>query len=569
MARPLWFRRQVLGGLLVVLGGVLLSLLEVVGRPTYDASTGLSYQPLVELAGLGLFWVASGGALLCVAAFLRKGPTILSLVGMVVGAVGVGAILDYWLYAQGTTVWAQWLARAFGNNGLAPTSNAFVPFAAGVALFGLELGTLCALERRRIAKASAPAGKAPAPAGPPTPPPSGAGPLAAEVVPPVPSPGLPPGWTRTTGEVRPGIRRPAIAATIALCVLTGTFALLPLNFSGYAPTCTFAGSHPTADLYVPSNGILYVADEAQNVVLVVNATTHAIESEIGVGCSPVALAYAPSTNTLFVANFYSGNITMIDTLTDKVVGSIGGLYYPSSLAFDPVNGEIYFTEPFGDFAGAIQGAPAAPSFSDFLYSLVGGEPYAVAFDPETQEVAVASAADCGDCSDPQTPEANSLLVGANSVGQPLATVPTGVGARAVAYDPIDRSYYVANAYSSDLTVVNDSTDQATGNISVGLFPSNLIVDPATGNIYVTDLESDPGCMFSGCTVSGFPPSGNVTVVDATTGSVIATVAVGGGPVCLAEDPTLGEVFVTNWGTGTISVVALSSETVVATLTLPS
>lgn len=76
---------------------------------------------------------------------------------------------------------------------------------------------------------------------------------------------------------------------------------------------------------------------------------------------------------------------------------------------------------------------------------------------------------------------------------------------------------------------------------VGSQPSNVTLDPATGQMYVTDF--------------GGPPAGNaVTIFDASNGTVVANVRAGDDPIASTYDPSDGFVYVMNYGlTANVSV----------------
>ena len=73
------------------------------------------------------------------------------------------------------------------------------------------------------------------------------------------------------------------------------------------------------------------------------------------------------------------------------------------------------------------------------------------------------------------------------------------------------------------------------------------MDPAAGTVYVTNSVAD-----------------TVSVIDAATGTVTATIPVGGNPDGVAVDPA-GTVYVTNNGDDTVSVIDAATRTVTATI----
>jgi len=80
----------------------------------------------------------------------------------------------------------------------------------------------------------------------------------------------------------------------------------------------------------------------------------------------------------------------------------------------------------------------------------------------------------------------------------------------------------------------------------GMEPWGIAYDPSNGYLYVTDWSS-----------------GTVSVINGTT--VIATIPVGTNPGGVAYDPSNGYIYVANYGSGTVSVINGANNTVIATI----
>jgi YVTN family beta-propeller protein len=74
---------------------------------------------------------------------------------------------------------------------------------------------------------------------------------------------------------------------------------------------------------------------------------------------------------------------------------------------------------------------------------------------------------------------------------------------------------------------------------VGIAPTAMAADPATGTVYVADGLDN----------------GAVSVIDAATNKVTTTVAVGAGPDAVAVDPATHAVYVANYADNTVSVIS--------------
>jgi YVTN family beta-propeller protein/parallel beta-helix repeat protein len=88
----------------------------------------------------------------------------------------------------------------------------------------------------------------------------------------------------------------------------------------------------------------------------------------------------------------------------------------------------------------------------------------------------------------------------------------------------------------------------TGTIPVGTNPFGIAYDSGKGEVFVTNYGSN-----------------TVSVISDSTNAVVATVSVGTEPFGVAYDSGKGEVFVTNYGSTSVSVISDSANTVVATV----
>jgi len=106
-----------------------------------------------------------------------------------------------------------------------------------------------------------------------------------------------------------------------------------------------------------------------------------------------------------------------------------------------------------------------------------------------------------------------------------------------------------NLLSWDATPVNVNGG-STNTVNVGPGPMNVVVDPTTNNIYVTNNGGD--------TLSVIQPQTPTTLA-------VTTVPVGFEPVGVAINPLNDEILVANSGSGTVSVLSGSNYQTLATI----
>jgi YVTN family beta-propeller protein len=268
-------------------------------------------------------------------------------------------------------------------------------------------------------------------------------------------------------------------------------------------------------------------------------TRFCVIANLTVGNGPTGLAYDSSTDRLYVANFNSNNVSIINTKTNTVAGSVSVGSLPWGARYDRVNNEIYVTN--NNLTG--QSTVSVISGSTVLATVPVGD--------GSQEMT-------------QTPNgyvyvSNTLTSNVSVINGSTNTVQATISGGGLdwpvgeAYDSQNGNIYVANyasGTSGTVTVIHGTS--ANGTIDhLGSDPQGVTYDPVNGYVYVTNEYS-----------------GNVSVINATSDSVIASVATGGLPWGITCDLKTGEVFVANVNTASQNqVTVISGTTVSSTFTL--
>ena len=227
---------------------------------------------------------------------------------------------------------------------------------------------------------------------------------------------------------------------------------------------------------------------------------------------------APSTR-LFIA--HGTEITVVNTKTLTVIGELPGTDGAHGIALDPATGIIY-----------------ADSSVKRL---------AISFNPKTFA--------------------------------PLASIPVVLDADGMTYDPASRQIFVTGGDGDAITPINPATDKPAADIALSGSPEFLSADGA-GSLYVNIVDKNelvrintatdtitarwplPTCTspkglaldpaahlaFSSCS------SGVMTVVNTSTGALIATLPIGKGTDSAAFDAVRHRAFSAN-GDGTLSVIS--------------
>ena len=271
---------------------------------------------------------------------------------------------------------------------------------------------------------------------------------------------------------------------------------------------------PGDDLYDPANGDVYAAasyyDSASAAtygdVAVINGGTGALVSTIeSSGFLPICLAYDPSNQVLYVGSIVDDQDVLIGyNAANTQVSFLPLPSLPQAIAYDSANGDLY------------------------VDALGSGPPEVIVVDPVTNTI--------------------------------VGTIPVGFeSGPAIAYDPANQEIFVSNVQFNlttfeeyDLSVVNTTTNQIVANISFGGTPGapgSSVYDPANGDIYVTDTGSN-----------------NVSVVNGTRYTLVATIPVGDFPVGISTNGSGAQLYVANYDDGSISIISLPSRLVINSFT---
>jgi YVTN family beta-propeller protein len=123
--------------------------------------------------------------------------------------------------------------------------------------------------------------------------------------------------------------------------------------------------------------------------------------------------------------------------------------------------------------------------------------------------------------------------------------------------------YVTNSNSSTITIINTLTNTVSGIINGFDGPSGMVITPAGNRAYVNNYGGPDGV--------GSGNGKTISIVDLNSNTIIgAPILVGLAPAALAISPDGLFVYVINYvdgnpGTGTMSVIQTSNNTVVATI----
>ena len=293
----------------------------------------------------------------------------------------------------------------------------------------------------------------------------------------------------------------------------------------------------------------------------VNAT--AVVATIHVGGRPSGVAVNPVTNRIYVVNELDQNLSVIEGATNTVIALIpvGGL--PVDVAVNPATNRIFVANESDDTVSVIDGVN-----NTVITSIpVDSNPAAVAVNSSTNRIYVAN----------QSSNTVSVIDGlTNAV---IATIPVGLGPDGVAVNSSTNRIYVGNRDGDSVSVIDGNTNTVIGAIPLSIPAIRVAVNSSTNRIYVTGLSTNPVIVVDGASDTvlttvpvGLGPYGvavnawdnliyvanshgnNLSVIDGVNNSEISIIGVGSLPVLTDVNPDTGFIYVTNFHDGNVWVL---------------
>jgi DNA-binding beta-propeller fold protein YncE len=282
----------------------------------------------------------------------------------------------------------------------------------------------------------------------------------------------------------------------------------------YAPQAVAVNSITNRVLVLAIDG----TGSFNTVLLVIDGSTNTVVgSPLVVNTSAGDFAIDTSTNTAFVAN-NDGTVTVVDTATMTIIGTpivVGG--HPAQVGVDSTNHTVYVVDDWNETVSVINGTTR---------TVVG------------------------------TP----IVAGVPGVYSGWDPLPVGIAVD----ESLHRAFIVVFS-TNEVTVIDGATRSIVGApIPVGVAANAVAVDSSTHTVYVSHY---------GGTVT--PSAGSVSVIDGSTNTIVGTpTAVGVSADVLSVNSATHKVYVTNYGSaaansGSVSVITPTVPTAFADVTDPN
>jgi len=228
----------------------------------------------------------------------------------------------------------------------------------------------------------------------------------------------------------------------------------------------------------PATQTVYVADSNQ--LLVISEPADTVTGTIPLSGAPDAVTVDPDTDTIYVGTYANG-VAVIDGATDTVTATIQ-FGAATAMADDPVTNTVYVAGQGTGTIAVIDGA--TDTVTDTLTGF--SDATGLAVDPGAGTLYV---------TDRGTGLVSAISVATNTV---TGTIDTSGTPLQVAVNPVTQTVYVTGSNGS-LWVISEATFTVTGTISVGIIPDAIAVDTSSNVIYVGDNNTSELYVIDGST----------------------------------------------------------------------
>ncbi|MBI4333206.1 MAG: beta-propeller fold lactonase family protein [Chloroflexi bacterium] len=303
---------------------------------------------------------------------------------------------------------------------------------------------------------------------------------------------------------------------------------------------------------------IYVVNEDDDTVSVIDGATRSVMGTIPVGKWPHYVALDPAGTRAYVTNGDSNTVSVIDTATNRVTSTIEGVGSdPQQIVIDPAGKSAYV--PCYD-SGVVHVIDLAVGTVSATIR-VGESPQSVAISPDGGRVYVVNL---------HSPEAMVIDTATHRV---TATFTTGEGASGMAVSPDGRRLYLGGhgagmwaargEKNRDIRVIDPTTFQRIATIRCGIMPIAVKFSPdggyacavshGSGEVHLIETATNKASGISAgsdCRDAAFSPDGKwlyvsnrgdntVSVIDVAAKEAVAKIPVGRGPMGIAVTEALG------------------------------
>ncbi|MCR8635484.1 cadherin-like beta sandwich domain-containing protein [Paenibacillus radicis (ex Xue et al. 2023)] len=277
----------------------------------------------------------------------------------------------------------------------------------------------------------------------------------------------------------------------------------------------------------------YITSYSTGKVDVVDLENGTVElGKITVGVQPNSAAFNPNGTQVFVTNRSSGTVSVIDPATDTVIRTITVGAQPHGVAFNSDGSKAYVANRNGNTLSVINTATLAVTGTITVLA------NPIAMVTVGQKLFLTQ----------QTANQVAVIDLTNDTVSSQITV--GVGPYGLSVNPNGTKIYVANQSGNSVSVIKVADNTVEATITVGTLPTATEVSPDGSRVYVANSGSS-----------------TASVINTTNNTVVSTISVGTNPYVIGISADGTRAFTVNYTSNNMSVIRTSDNTVIQTIAL--
>jgi len=271
-------------------------------------------------------------------------------------------------------------------------------------------------------------------------------------------------------------------------------------------------------------------------------------TSVKVGKNPVALAINETTNRIYVANNGDGSVSVIDGATDVVVATVNVGALPYVLAVNPVTNKVFVSNTFSNAITLIDGATnamstiKAGSADSIVIDTKRDRAYLIGWEGTSLTVLDSKAATVGKVQMDGmhlwgmavdeaagkiyvTRAGKAELAIVDEASGTVTNMATGATPCTVALNPATNLSYVGKHEDHAVTVIDGAQAKILATVKVGEKPQGIVIDAKANRIYVANVHGD-----------------SISVIDGARNAVVKTLHVRHNPYALAVNDRTAQLY---------------------------
>jgi YVTN family beta-propeller protein len=224
------------------------------------------------------------------------------------------------------------------------------------------------------------------------------------------------------------------------------------------------------------NGTLYVCNTQDGTVSAINTRLNTVTSSVSVGQNPIRLAVSPEGNAVYVTSFASASLSSLNVKGSAVLGMADTQEDPTGVAVTPDGAHVYIVSSSHQGQGFLSIYDSATLIRRDAVALRQGNPGDLAITPGGLKTYVCE-------------QGNTVSVIDNTtrtvLGPPI-DVPTGP--HHIVIHPDSLHAYVACPPAQTLVEIDLITDTVTQQVTMNT-PENMALSPDGRQLFVTNTDA--------------------------------------------------------------------------------